>query len=962
VTQGAPPGPAAGFRPVLAVEAVYPGASAQTVAEAVAAPIESEVNGVEHLALMVSRCTNDGRYMLLLSFGTRADLNFTQVLVQNRINIAMPRLPQVLQNNGVTTRKLTPGTPLIVLLTSPDDSRDVLHVGNYASIQIKEELRRLAGVGEVALLGREDQGVRVLLNREKLAARSLTPGDVLRALREQNVGEKPAEQPSAKPGEPFQLRLETLGRRLDANSLGEVILKTVPGGGTVRLRDVARMEVGRGSAGDEVRFDGRPAAALAVSLLPTARPREVSAAVRERMERLKQSFPPGLDYALALDLTPPGAAGRPASPWCLLAEPVLASGASAERILECRDRYADLLRKTEGVRHVLSLPEDPFARFRGGPCVVALFATDMKAADWEHARQTVRGRLGHEVRSAAVRLRELSGPAGLRLEGYPLDLALRGPEERMVREFGKALAARLIQTGKLTDVATGPESAPRIDVDINRQKASALGVSTADIIQLLQVAFGPVDPDEFNPPGRAAKVAVRLVPRGGDAIADIKQLKVRNAGGQMVPLSSFLTVRETDAPTTVDRVDLWPAATISANPAAAVSPAEARWLCEALAEQVRKERRLPADYGLVWLQELPAPRPVPGGLNPVPEPPAPEVTVARPVAREVTDYQDFTGRIEATQSVDLRARVSGYLDKVLFKDGADVKKGDALFVIQQKPYQDALHQAEAQLKLAEAQRDLGKRNLERLRAQGADAPQGDLDIADAHFRVAAAQVDAVKAAVEAARMTLDSATIRAPIDGRSGRHLVDPGNLVRADETLLANLVSQDAVHVYFDVDERTLLRLEQSARQEKARPLAEAELPVSVGLADEAAPPRRGSINFVDNRVNPETGALTVRAVLPNTDRALRPGLFARVRVPVGAPHKAVLIPEEAIGSDLGQRIVYIVDDANIVVSREVVVGAKHDGLRVVTEGLRPDDRVVVEGRTRVRPGQTVKPVVAKP
>jgi RND family efflux transporter MFP subunit len=956
-TRAAPPA-GAGFHPVIAVEASHPGASAAVVADTVAAPIEQQVNGVEHLAHMVSRCTEDGRYTLLLGFDSpRMDLDIAQVLVQNRVALAMPQLPEAVQRLGISVRKVLPGALLVVVLTSPDAKLDAAFLGTYAAVKVKDELARVAGVAGVSLLGGDAFSVRVLLDREKLGAVRLTPGDVLQTLREQRIKATTGDQASDRPGEPSQLRLERGGGLAAPADLADIILKASPAGRVVRLKDVARVELAGGSARGDANLNGRPAVALAIAALPTARPRAVGAAVAEQMERLKQSFPAGLDYDIPLDL-----AAGPAPPWCLLAEPVLPPATSAERAAECRGRYAGALRKTERVRHVLSLPEDPFSLFRGGPCVVAVFDHDMKEADWGRTRQVIHERLTREVRSASLRLRDLSGPAGARRDGYPVELAVRGSDEREVRDFAEALAARLTRTQKLTDVAAAPRPTPRIYADIDRKRALDLGVNLNDVSQALEVLFGSAEVEEGGPASRTTRVQVRLSGPAAGATEGVKLLQVRNAQGQMVPLSSVMSLKEVEGPARLDRVDIRPAAILSGNPAAGVSLAEARWLCETLAEQVRKERRLPAEYAPVWLGKVPAPKPMPGELKPGPEPVPPEVLVARPVSREVTDYENFTGRVEAADSVDLRARVTGYLIEVLFKDGAKVKKGDLLFKIDPRPYQEALDQAQANLKAAEAQRDLTRRALERLRANGATTAKADLDAAEANYNVAAAQADAAKAAASLAKLNLDWTTVRAPIDGRIGRALVGPGNLVKGDDTTLAHLVSLDPVYVYFEADERTVLRLEKLALAEKGKRLQEASLAASVGLADEHDYPRRGTVNFVDNRVNPDTGTLMIRAVLPDPKHELRPGLFARVRLATGAPHKALLVPEGAVLTDQGQKFVYIVDKDNRVVSRRVTLGSSGDGVRLISEGLRPEDRVITEGVGRVRPGETVRPVAALP
>jgi multidrug efflux pump len=271
---------------------------------------------------------------------------------------------------------------------------------------------------------------------------------------------------------------------------------------------------------------------------------------------------------------------------------------------------------------------------------VAIFNPDIKVAEWETTQQELRAQLLKEVPWANPQLRDLSGPAGVRLDGYPLDFAIRGKDFKLVREFANQLAAKLIQTGKLIDVAYGPKTTPQSYMDIDRAKVEALGVRLSDLVEAVQVAAGS-NVTDF---GRS-KLHVQLDKRDGNGIELIKKLQVRARSGKMVPLSTLVSFKEASGPSSVDRVDLRPAATISANPAAGVSLAEARWLCETLAEQVRKEMHLPAENELIWLQDVPAAKPMHDVLKAEPAPLPPEVTVASPVSREVTDFEDFTGAL-----------------------------------------------------------------------------------------------------------------------------------------------------------------------------------------------------------------------------------------------------------------------------------------------------------------------------
>jgi RND family efflux transporter MFP subunit len=342
------------------------------------------------------------------------------------------------------------------------------------------------------------------------------------------------------------------------------------------------------------------------------------------------------------------------------------------------------------------------------------------------------------------------------------------------------------------------------------------------------------------------------------------------------------------------------------------------------------------------------------------------VTVSYPVEREITDYADFTGRTAAVDSVEVRARVWGYLDKVNFKEGMLVKKGDVLFEIDPRTYQAALANAEGNLASAEAK--LKRLNADFARADKLYAQKAigreEYDKVVGDRGEAAASLDALKAAVEQARLDLGYTKVIAPISGRISRKLVTEGNLIAAGQTgatVLTNIVSVDPIYVYFDVDERTVLQVRQMIREGKAKSARDVELPVSLELANEEGFPHKGIVDFVDNQVNPKTGTLRLRGVFANKDEALSPGYFGRVRVPIGFPHKALLISERAIDTDQGQKIVYVVSRDNKIVTRPIRIGARQNGLRVVEEGLKPGDRILVTGLQKVQPGVAVEPALVE-
>jgi RND family efflux transporter MFP subunit len=341
---------------------------------------------------------------------------------------------------------------------------------------------------------------------------------------------------------------------------------------------------------------------------------------------------------------------------------------------------------------------------------------------------------------------------------------------------------------------------------------------------------------------------------------------------------------------------------------------------------------------------------------------APTVQVSHPIPRQVTDYSDHTGRTAAVESVEVRARVWGYLDKVKIKEGMLVKKGDVLFEIDPRTYKATLAQAEG--KLSSARAHLERLEADFVRAQrlvkNSTIAQEEYDRVVGDRAEAKASVEAEKAAVDQAKLDLDFTKVLAPVSGRVGRALVTEGNLVQASSTggtILTTLVSVDPIYAYFDVDERTVLRVRELIRQGRFKSARDVPWPVYLSLANEQGYPHEGTIDFVDNQVNPKVGTLRIRGVFANKDEALSPGYFVRVRVPIGPPHDAILVNDRAIDADQGQKIVYVVGPDNVVAIRPVRLGSVYDGLRSVEEGLTSDDRIVVTGLQHIRAGLTVEP-----
>jgi RND family efflux transporter MFP subunit len=345
-------------------------------------------------------------------------------------------------------------------------------------------------------------------------------------------------------------------------------------------------------------------------------------------------------------------------------------------------------------------------------------------------------------------------------------------------------------------------------------------------------------------------------------------------------------------------------------------------------------------------------------------PPPAEVQVAYPVKRTVRDYEDFPGKTMGNQEIEIRARVTGHLLSTPFKEGADVKKGDLLFEIDPRQYKAELTRAEATLLQAQARSARLTSDLERAKELLAKRAIGreEFDKIAGDRSEAVEAVGVAQANRELAKLNVTYCTIHAEVDGRISRRYIDPQNLVKANDTVLTSLVSLDPMYAYFDVDERAERRLKELIKQGKLDFSSEAKQPVWMGLANEGDRyPRHGTIDFTDNRIDSDTGTWRLRGVFKNTDHSLTSGLFARIRLPIGEPYEALLVAEEALGTDQGKRFVYVVDEKNIAKYQSVTVGRLHNGLRVITDGLKPEQRIVVKGLQRVRPNAPVSPKEVK-
>jgi RND family efflux transporter MFP subunit len=343
-------------------------------------------------------------------------------------------------------------------------------------------------------------------------------------------------------------------------------------------------------------------------------------------------------------------------------------------------------------------------------------------------------------------------------------------------------------------------------------------------------------------------------------------------------------------------------------------------------------------------------------------PPPPQVSVAAVVEKRVKDWDEFTGRFQAVETVEIRPRVSGYIDKIAFKEGSLVKQGDLLFIIDPRPYQAEYDRAAADVKRYKTALELARiesTRVQRLRESGA-VSQEELDERTSTVAQAEANVAGAQASLESAGLNLGWTRVTSPVTGRVSRAEVTRGNLVTGGNnggTLLSSVVSMDPIYLYFDGDEQAYLRYTQMARAGERTSSRDAPNPVHIGLANEEGFPHVGTMDFVDNQLNPQTGTIRARAVFENKDGRFTPGLFARVQLVGSDEYNAILIDDRAVNTDQSQKYVLLLGPDNKIEYRKIKLGRVIDGLRIVREGLKPGDVIVVNGAQRVHPGLIVAP-----
>ncbi len=586
----------AGELPAFTVEAQFPGMPASVVEERVAFTLEAKINGVENLERLRSRCGRDGSYSLELTFGRGTNPNLAQMLVQNRVNDAMPLLPEEVRRLGVTVRKASPVLVMLLTVSSTDNSADISSdLNNFASVYFRPQLARVPGVAEVSPHGSDGISARILLDPQRLAAYQLTVPDVKRAIEQQAL------EATSGPRGGFQFTLNARGG-LKMDELASIAIKSEPNGAAIRIDDVKSVIR---SGEDLVGFaslDGNSVAVLEVYALAGADPRAVSAAVRDLLPELRESLPPGVELSDEFEFTAPA---TPRAPGYVLLDVNLPSAGTKEYFRELLTRTDQLVREIPGVRHVLALSGQPFDRDRNQAClVVGLAPVDRGAVDRERILREIRTQFVATEKSASIRMRDLSGYARSRSSGFPIEFALYGFDRQPLHELANTIVAQMSRDPRLTDASAGPRSVPTFAVDIDRAKVARLGLALPDVSASLEAVFGFVQAGKLHVFGREWPILLKIDAAGRSEVERLVQSHLRTAKGDLISLSEVAAVHQESEPAYLERLNIYPVIVITAGLGDDLSLAEARFVCERLVTDALPYRGRAANP-LRWLQPMP---------------------------------------------------------------------------------------------------------------------------------------------------------------------------------------------------------------------------------------------------------------------------------------------------------------------------------------------------------------------
>jgi multidrug efflux pump subunit AcrB len=579
---------------VVTVEAASPGSTAPEVEQTLAAAIEPQLSGVEHLRRLRSRSWRDGSYRLEVSFTPGIDVEIAQVVVQNRLSLALPILPLETQHVGVIVRKGSFGPLMILCVVSPDGRFDALQLSVYTNIKLKDELGRLPGVAEVTVLGAQEYVLRVWLDASKLQAVELTAADVAHALIDHKFdlnGGLPAV-----PGGVLTVTSAAQGGLITAEQIDAIVVKSDGEGHKVRLRDVCRVELEVRQLGS-ASLDGKDAVALAVYPLARAQSFDVRAALQAKLEDLRRQLPDGVELFAGFDVSQEAIADG--LDYLLLDVDPAVEG-SLEQIRRILVRCDGLLRQLAGAQNVLALSQQPFDRDRDQPCVVVALGQSKGApVDHRQIMREIRAKFLAETKAASIGIRDLSSAIPTRHFANAVAFAITAPDRTRLQELAGQLVARMSQDRRLIDARSSLRLKPELAVDIDRAKLTSLGLDPATILDSLELVLGPAQSGETSRPGTPWRSELPSDAAKRANVEKFNLLRVRTRQGQMVPLTTVAAIRQVNEPTSLERIDVQPAISITANPADGSTLAEARSICEHLAaETLPKEQ--PPRYRLVW--------------------------------------------------------------------------------------------------------------------------------------------------------------------------------------------------------------------------------------------------------------------------------------------------------------------------------------------------------------------------
>ncbi len=588
------------YRPALVIEATYPGASAQIVADTVAAPLEQKLLGVDPLAALRSQCRADGTYRLLAIVKERGDLDPAKTIAQKRIGSALAGLPEAVRQRGITVRAASPGVSLVCVLSSPEGTFNEVYLSNYALIQIRDQLTEQVGVASVQVVGDVHYGVRVFPDLEKLAVHDLTIGELADALKQATAVKKPVERGNGSPEPKAPGAVATLA---SADELSSVIVKTSTNGRLIYLRDVARIETGAVPASQAV-LHGKPAVALVVSPLPQASAKQVAAACRAELTRLGDNLPQGLKLETPFDFSDSPALGAGVKEQLLLVAITPPLATSDERAMRLLDRCSRLVEHLDGIQTVVALSQSPFGGLPGGHCLLVRFSAGKSGTlDHDALKTKVRSALVREIPGAAIAVCDVSVDNGLATARYQLDGAVVGPNSSQVNRLAGKLSERLRAGGAVTDLSADDSARSQLDAQIDREKLKQLGIKLSLIDDVIQAATASLAVGEVTELGRPVLVSIEAEPNVQRSAEALGRVMIRAADGRQVPLSSVAEFRQAVGLAVLKRLDGQSMAELTANPEPGMSVEDAQRRIMAAFEQTRAEEKVSSSYQFRWLAE-----------------------------------------------------------------------------------------------------------------------------------------------------------------------------------------------------------------------------------------------------------------------------------------------------------------------------------------------------------------------